>query len=204
MTYPQLYATKAKALGRLKELLNPAIKSGQDQNTVVMDPHTTRQIVEFCNRKIMFPRIQCDLNQRSSSKNLIKQLISELGARSFRESRAIGDSSGAGVDYEYVDPVTGERGQFRLKDFGDVYVPAMCNGCAKQDTDACGGRFNGVRIEPGRVRTCIDLNLPQRTVFASEDFLCQLAVSGAVPFEIRKQYRVAQDAPVVNLDGSPK
>ena len=31
MTYPQLYATKAKALGRIKELLNPAMKSGQDQ-----------------------------------------------------------------------------------------------------------------------------------------------------------------------------
>jgi len=31
MTYPQLYATKANALGRLKELLNPSMKSGQDQ-----------------------------------------------------------------------------------------------------------------------------------------------------------------------------
>ena len=34
MTYPQLYATKAKALGRIKELLNPATKSGQDQSLV--------------------------------------------------------------------------------------------------------------------------------------------------------------------------
>ncbi len=31
MTYPQLYATKAKALGRIKELLNPSMKNGQDQ-----------------------------------------------------------------------------------------------------------------------------------------------------------------------------
>ena len=34
MTYPLLYATKAKALGRIKELLNPSMKSGQDLSSL--------------------------------------------------------------------------------------------------------------------------------------------------------------------------
>ncbi len=149
-------------------------------NTVVLNTETTKEIINWCNQEGVSPRIQRDLNHKEDSQVIINQVIADLDANPIREDIAIGDSSGSGTLYEY------SGGQFKVKEFGDIYIDEMCNECEKKDTPGCREHFYGVRVEgEGRVSTCIDVQVPGVTVFSQEDFL--QAKSG-VPVAIAKQY----------------
>lgn len=179
------------------EAQQKGIIKGVITNTVLLNLEQARDIILYCNELGILPRVQRDLNTKRKSQELLNELIQNLDAKLTKKIEAIGDSSGAGFDYTYHDPYTGKNGYFRVKDFGDLYVDKMCNNCAKKDTDFCRERFYGVRIEPGRVRTCIDYNHPT-TNFNSEDFLSQVTQEGTVPNAIMKQYECAMETIKIN------
>jgi len=165
------------------------IIKGVITNTVLMNLQQTKQIIQYCNDRGILPRVQRDLNKRKESQGLIKELIDDLNATCIRESLATGDSSGAGLDYTYISGLSHKIGSFRLKDFGDVYINTMCNGCALKNTEGCRERFYGIRVEPSKVRTCIDLNRENLTAFEAKEFLRQIHISGTVPEGIFKNYK---------------
>ena len=149
-------------------------------NTVVLNADTTREIIEWCNNEGVSPRIQRDLNNKSDSQILIDNVISELDAYPIQEDVAIGDSSGSGIMYEY------KGGQFKVKEFGDIYIDEMCKSCTKKDTPGCREHFYGVRVEGGGiVSTCIDVQTQGVTVFSQDEFL---SAKEGVPTAIAKQY----------------
>ena len=160
-------------------------------NTVLLNLEQARGIILYCNELGILPRVQRDLNNKRKSQGLLDSLINSLNSTLTKEIQAIGDSSGAGFDYEFQDPISGKKGCFRVKDFGDLYVDEMCNGCAKKDTDFCRERFYGVRIEPGHVRTCIDYDHFNLTNFETQGFIDQVRHEGTVPHAIMKQYENA-------------
>lgn len=162
-------------------------------NTVVMGVQQTRKIIEYCNALGLTPRIQRDLNDKAGSQLLVDSLIQSVSAECIGVQQAIGDSSGSGVDYFYTDPLTGSSHSFRLKDFGEVYVDAMCNHCELRGSLACREKFYGVRVEKGRVRTCIDLDIDTRTTFDPDIFIAQLRIPGSIPHAIAQQYTAAMD-----------
>lgn len=157
-------------------------------NTVMLEPDQAIQIITYCAELGIMPRIQRDLNFKERSQTLLDEVIQRLGAQVVGVQQAIGDSSGSGVDYVYLDPNSRTERRFRLKDFGEVYVPAMCASCDMRATDACRERFYGVRVEQGRVRTCIDREIQSVTVFEADDFLSQMGLPDSIPNAIYRQY----------------
>jgi organic radical activating enzyme len=162
-------------------------------NTVMLNVEQSKQIISYCNDRELLPRIQRDLNEKVLSQKLLEELVKSLNAVCVKEIQAIGDSSAAGYDYEYTDSVNKKTCHFRLKDFGNVYVNAMCGGCKKKNSIFCREKFYGVRIEPGKIRTCIDLDHKNITTFTPEDFISQIDIPGTVPGEIFAQYQEAMN-----------
>lgn len=159
-------------------------------NTVLLNLEQSQQIIAYANDRGMLPRIQRDLNEKERSQQLLDELITSLKAMPVKEIQAIGDSSAAGTDYSYLHNT--KVNHFRLKDFGDIYVKEMCDGCKKKGTRFCREKFYGVRIEPGQIRTCIDWDSKDITVFEPTDFLKQINLAQTVPAAISRQYQEAQ------------
>ncbi len=151
-------------------------------NTVVQDVATAIPVVEWCNREGVNVRLQRDISNKEQSNALIAQVIRELEAVPAREDIAIGDSSGSGTEYTYPG------GSFKLKTFGDVYVASMCDDCDLKDTPQCRERFYGIRVEHGKVTTCIDRMTAGITSFSILEFLDLLEKNTGVPVFIAQQY----------------
>ncbi len=157
-------------------------------NTVITSVSRVKAIIEYCNEIGLMPRVQRDLNNKARSQVLLNSLIEELGAKCVGIQEAIGDSSGSGIDYSYASFLTKKVNYFRVKEFGDVYVPTMCNNCSLRKTDSCRERFYGVRVEKGRIRTCIDRDIEGNTCFDAESFINLVQEPNSVPNAIAKQY----------------
>ncbi|GEM_PF-2831342 len=151
-------------------------------NTVVQDVRTAIAVVEWCNREGVDVRLQRDISCKEQSNTLIEEVVRMLEAVPAREDIAIGDSSGSGTDYTYP------RGRFKLKTFGDIYVATMCDDCDFKDTSQCRERFYGIRVEHGKVTTCIDRVAAGITSFSILEFLDQLDKNTGVPTFISQQY----------------
>lgn len=168
-----------------------AIK-GVITNTVLMNLEQTKGIIAYCNARGILPRVQRDLNNRVAASKSVNELVNALNAICVKDGQAIGDSSGAGFDYTYISALSGLEESFRLKDFGDVYIDKMCDTCTLKDTDNCRERFYGIRVEPSKVRTCIDLERENQTVFSPQEFIKQIQIPGTVPENVFKQYAEAK------------
>lgn len=156
-------------------------------NSVVQDVNMALQIVQFCNEQGIDVRVQNDINNKTRSEAMIKEVLARLGARAVREDLAIGDSSGSGVVYNYPG------GALRVKSFGEVYVPLMCDPCPLIGASACRERFYGIRIEKGFVTTCIDRQDRGETVFSFGEFINLLELDKGIPAQIRRQYANVRD-----------
>lgn len=152
-------------------------------NTVVQNYDATMAIVRWCEKNRMDLRLQRDLNNKTRSMNVIERILSELQAQLVRTELAVGDSSGAGMLYEY-----GQGTRIKVKYFGEVYVPAMCDECPLKGTADCRECFYGLRMEKGRVVTCIDVK-NTKTQFTFSEFLAGLTQPGTVPHQVMEQYR---------------
>lgn len=150
-------------------------------NAVVQSSETALDIIKWCNTEGVDIRLQRDLNNKQASGIQIQQIIHQLEAKPTRHDIAIGDSSGAGIQYRY------NEGLFKVKNFGEVYITSMCGSCPLFGKQECKERFYGLRIEHGKVSTCIDVQ-NEHTQFTHEEFLNQLSRNEGVASEIREQY----------------
>jgi cyclic pyranopterin phosphate synthase len=151
-------------------------------NTVVQNSDVAYDIVVWANSIGANPRMQCNLNTLEKSERLIEEVVKRLHAREVRKELAIGDSSGSGTLYEYTG------GTFKVKHFGNIYIPSMCDECPKKGTSGCRERFYGVRISSRGVYTCIDRVVSGQTRWTLSEFEAQLRKNVGVPAEIREQY----------------
>lgn len=185
------------AQGRLTHKLNNiqrAVRYAREEdrrfrvkaNCVIRNVEVAIQIVEWCCAHDVDIRLQRDLNNKRHSEELLDQVIARLDAVPVREDIAIGDSSGSGTVYQFK--TEGRVYEFKIKEFGDVYVTPMCHGCPLKGTPQCREHFYGVRIEHNQVTTCIDLNIPGKTSFAITEFIELLVADQGVPGFISGQY----------------
>lgn len=158
-------------------------------NSVLLNLEQTKAIISYCNERGILPRIQRDLNEPEKSQSIMNELIETLNATCIKEYEAIGDSSGAGFDYSYIDDHTKKTYFFRFKDFGEVYLGKMCDHCNKKNTRYCREKFYGIRLEKGKVRTCIDLNKRGTTIFSQDEFISQIDEKDSIPRQILEQYQ---------------
>lgn len=149
-------------------------------NTVVRNPQTALQIIKWLNKVGITPRLQKDLNNKSASQQAILDIIGMLRAYPTLEEIAVGDSSGSGIYYTY------NGGEFKVKQFGDIYIPGMCDQCPLKGSTGCRERFYGIRVSSSGISTCIDVQTPGKTMFSFSQFLDS---QNPIAYQIKETYR---------------
>ncbi len=152
-------------------------------NTVVRDADTTINIIKLCHKLGIKCRLQRNLNHKDASDIVLGEVITRSGAQLISIDKAIGDSSGSGKNY------ISNFGNFRVKEFGEIYIPNMCDQCPLKGTDECREKFYGLRIENGQVGTCLDVATEGKTRFSIDEFLLLTDKPGSVPHEISQSYK---------------
>ena len=65
----------------------------------------------------------------------------------------------------------------------------MCDGCSLKETPACRERFYGIRVEHGKVTTCIDWRKQGVTQFSFGEFQESLDLRQGTPHDIKLSYQ---------------